>query len=72
MATKENPFRCGDCNRPAKVLMRIGPDRDDWVYASCDRCLDFLCAAHAEEDGDGRTLCDCCAQELALKKLMSL
>lgn len=61
-----SPFVCGDCSKKAAVLMKIGADRDDWVYMTCDRCLDYTCAAHGMESEDGRVLCEGCTMSVAL------
>ena len=60
--------KCDECNRKAKVLMRIGANPDDWVYASCDRCLEYLCARHAEADEDGQVVCDTCYEQECILK----
>lgn len=59
--------KCDECNRPAKVLMRIGDNLDDWVYAMCDECLDYLCSVHHDEE-NGRVICNGCYQQMALLK----
>jgi hypothetical protein len=62
-------FRCDECSRPAKVLMKIGTDPDDWVYSMCDVCLEYLCPRHTEEGEDGRVVCDTCYQQAAMLRL---
>lgn len=67
MSQTSEIVKCAECNRPAKYLLRIGTNRDNWCYAECGVCGDNLCAQHAVDDGEGGFLCDCCAQQLALK-----
>ena len=61
---------CEDCGKKkAKVLMRIGTVRDDWVVASCDECGQYLCDDCFEgmTDENGHTTCADCYQQKAIR-----
>jgi len=60
--------KCDECSRPAKVLLRIGHNRNDWCYQECENCGDNLCSKHSVPDGCGNVYCDICTQQLAIAK----
>ena len=60
---------CYACGKALKPLMRIGTDKDDWLFEKCDTCGDDVCDKHSETNPEtGLVQCEACYESSLWKK----
>lgn len=57
---------CEVCGKPLKPIFKATPKQEDWIYPSCDTCLEDVCEKCSDTNDEGYIQCSMCYQNEAI------